>query len=64
MPVITDPEVVSAYDLQIHPDILSKCWDLYVTQKYDDAILNATKALEVAIRTKAHLSDDIVGADW
>jgi uncharacterized protein (TIGR02391 family) len=62
MPVMTDSEVVSAYDLQLHPDILSRCWDLYISQKYDDAILNATKALEVAIRAKARLSDDIVGA--
>ena len=64
-PIIPDievPIVVPANDIQLHPDILSRCWDLYTTQKYDDAILNATKAVEVAIRTKARPSDDIVGA--
>ena len=56
------PVVVPANDIQLHPDILSRCWDLYATQKYDDAILNATKVLEVAVRMKAHLPEDIVGA--
>ena len=49
-------------NLEIHPTIYAKCWDLYTNRRYDDAIVNATKALEVAIRTKARLSDDIVGA--
>ena len=65
-PIITDVEVPTdqpANDLQLHPDILSRCWDLYATQKYDDAILNATKALEVAIRTKAKLPQSCVGVD-
>ena len=50
-------------DLQLHPDIRSKCWDLYSAGKYDEAILNATKALEVAVRTKAKLPHDRLGAD-
>src|SRR5947209_10474145 len=54
--------VSEMWNLEIHPDIYAKCWHLYTARKYDDAILNATKALEVAIRTKARLSDDIVGA--
>jgi uncharacterized protein (TIGR02391 family) len=62
VPVMSTPTVVSANDLQLHSDILSRCWDLFIAQKYDDAILNATKALEVAIRTKTHLSHDIIGA--
>ena len=62
-PVITDLETVSANDIQLHPDIISRCWDLYATQKYDDAILNATKALEVAVRTKANLPQSCVGVD-
>lgn len=48
-PVITDLEAVSANDIQLHSDILARCWDLYLTQRYDDAILNATKAVEVAV---------------
>ncbi len=65
-PIIPDievPIVVPANDIQLHPDILSRCWDLYATQKYDDAILNATKALEVAVRTKANLPQSCVGVD-
>ena len=54
--------VSEMWNLEIHPEIYAKCWHLYTARKYDDAILNATKALEVAIRTKARLSDDIVGA--
>lgn len=50
-------------DLQLHPDIQSKSWDLYLAEKYDEAILNATKALEVAIRTKANLPQSCVGVD-
>ena len=49
-------------ELQLHPDIRSKCWDLYTAGKYDEAILNATKALEVAVRTKAGLANDVLGA--
>lgn len=63
IPVMTEPVVVFANDIQLHPDILSRCWDFYVTQKYDDAILNATKAVEVAVRTKAHLPQNYVGVD-
>ena len=50
-------------DLQLHPDIRSKCWDLYSTEKFDEAIFNATKALEVAVRTKARLPDKCTGVD-
>src|SRR6266496_4807784 len=60
---LTSSVVVSAEELQLHPDLLSKCWDLYTVSKYDDAILNATKALEVAVRTKAKLSQSCVGVD-
>jgi uncharacterized protein (TIGR02391 family) len=54
--------VSEGWNLEIHPEIYAKCWHLYTARKYDDAILNATKVLEVAIRTKARLSNDIVGA--
>lgn len=52
-----------AEELQLHPDILSICWDLYAAGKYDEAILNATKALEVAVRAKANLPQSCVGVD-
>jgi uncharacterized protein (TIGR02391 family) len=57
------PAVGSVEELQIHPDIRSKCWGLYINGKYDEAILNATKALEVAVRTKAKLPENCVGID-
>src|SRR3989442_8929683 len=49
--------------LEIHPEIYTKCWSLYTARKYDDAILNATKALEVAVRAKAKLPQSCVGVD-
>lgn len=54
--------VSEGWNLEIHPEIYAKCWHLYTARKYDDSILNATKSLEVAIRTKARLSNEIVGA--
>ncbi|MEO9028041.1 MAG: TIGR02391 family protein, partial [Ktedonobacteraceae bacterium] len=54
---------VSSQDLQLHADILTNCWEAYINGKYDYAILNATKAIEVAVRAKAKLPDHIVGAD-
>ena len=50
-------------NLEIHPTIYAKCWDLYTNRRYDDAIVNATKALEGAVRTKARLPLSLVGAD-
>ncbi len=54
--------VSEMWNLEIHPQIYARCWHLYDARRYDDAILNATKVLEVAVRTKAHLPADIVGA--
>jgi len=54
--------VSEMWNLEIHPEIYARCWHLYTARKYDDAILNATKVLEVAIRTKARLPGDVVGA--
>jgi uncharacterized protein (TIGR02391 family) len=47
----------------IHPDIRVKCWSLYLQGDYDNAVFNATKAIEVAVRRKAKQPDDAVGAD-
>src|SRR5260370_16801830 len=52
--------VSEMWNLEIHPQIYARCWHLYNARKYDDAILNATKVLEVAVPTKAHLPADIV----
>ena len=54
--------VSEMWNLEIHPEIYTKCWHLYTARKYDNAILNATKVLEVAVHTKARLSKDVVGA--
>src|SRR5260370_5861815 len=54
---------VSAQPVQLHPDIHAKCWSLYTQEDYDNAIFNATKAIEVSVRRKAKLPDEVVGAD-
>ena len=55
--------VSEMWNLEIHPEIYTKCWHLYTARKYDDAILNATKAVEVAVRTKAKLPQNCIGVD-
>jgi uncharacterized protein (TIGR02391 family) len=45
----------------LHPDIYEKCWSLYTLGDYDNAILNATKAIEVAVRKKSGLPDHLAG---
>lgn len=50
-------------DIRLHPDIYAKCWNLYTRADYDNAILNATKALEAAVRKKAGLADHVVGVE-
>ena len=55
--------VTEVGSLEIHPEIYAKCWSLYTARKYDDAILNATKALEVAVRIRAKLPQSCVGVD-
>lgn len=54
--------VSEMWNLEIHPEIYARCWHLFTARKYDYAILNATKVLEVAVRTKARLPNDVVGA--
>jgi len=54
---------ITAQYVQLHPDIHAKCWRSYIDEDYDTAILNATKAIEVAVRKKSNLPDHIVGAD-
>ena len=53
---------ISAQNIRLHPDIHIKCWNLYNQEDYDNAIFNATKAVEIAVRNKAQLPDDLVGA--
>src|SRR6266852_449189 len=62
-PYFRSSVAAQAEEPQLHPDIRSKCWDLYNDVKYDEAILNATKALEVAVRTRANLPQNCVGVD-
>jgi len=53
---------IPAQQVQLHPDIHTRCWGLYTQGDYDNAILNATKAIEVAVRKKSQVPDEIVGA--
>jgi uncharacterized protein (TIGR02391 family) len=50
-------------NLEIHPEIYTRCWHLYSARRYHDATLNATKALEVTVRTRAKLPPTCVGVD-
>ncbi len=50
-------------NLDIHPTLYAKCWGLYTKRQYEEAVLNAIKALEVAVRTKARLPLSLAGAD-
>ncbi len=63
--VINEPAVVvePVENLQLHPDIRAHCWDLYTVNNYDNAVLNATKLLEINVRRKAHLPLTQVGVE-
>lgn len=54
---------IPSQQVLLHPDIHARCWSLYTQGDYDSAILNATKAIEVAVRKKAQLADEVVGVD-
>jgi uncharacterized protein (TIGR02391 family) len=71
---LPDPSPISGVDtstessvllqqMTIHPDIYMKCWSLYTQGNYDNAILAATRAVEVAVRRRARLPDDLVGVN-
>jgi uncharacterized protein (TIGR02391 family) len=66
IPSITEPVNTDIYitaECTLHPDIYEKCWTLYKLEDYDNAILNATKAIEVTVRKKSGLSDHLIGVD-
>jgi uncharacterized protein (TIGR02391 family) len=60
---ISTESSVSLQQVTIHPDIYMKCWSLYTQGNYDNAILAATRAVEVAVRRRARLLDDLVGVN-
>jgi len=45
----------------LHPKVKEKCADHFYAQKYDDAILNACKVVEVLTRESAQLSENDIG---
>jgi len=45
----------------LSPKLRDKCADHFYLAKYDDAILNAAKVIEVAVREKSGLSDTDLG---
>lgn len=67
--MVSEPVSPSTYisvpvqEVSLHPDIYARCWQWYAAGDYDGAILNATKAIEVAIREKSKVSEDVVGAN-
>jgi uncharacterized protein (TIGR02391 family) len=58
-----NPALEMVEELQLHPDIRLQCWNLYTLGNYDNAVLNATKLLEVRVREKASLGSTVVGTD-
>jgi len=47
----------------LHPKLVEKCADHFLSGKYDDCILNAAKAVEVAVREAAGLSNADIGVN-
>jgi uncharacterized protein (TIGR02391 family) len=54
---------IPSQQILLHPDIHARCWSFYTQGDYDNAIFTATKAVEIAVRHKAQLPDDLVGAN-
>ena len=61
--VLSPESSIQPQQVVLHPDIQVRCWNLYTQGDYDNAILNATKAIEIAVRKKAQLPDEVVGID-
>ena len=61
-PVLPESSV-QPQQVVLHPDIQTRCWNSYTQGDYDNAILNATKAIEIAVRKKAQLPNEVVGID-
>ena len=47
----------------LHSKLVEKCADHFLAEKYDDCILNATKAVEVAVRDAAGLTNTDIGVN-
>ena len=47
----------------LNPQLIEKCADHFLSKKYDDCILNATKVVEVAVREAAALSNTDLGVN-
>ncbi len=45
----------------LHPQIAQKVWSAFIRGEYDTAVFQAFKEVEVAVRTKAGLSADLLG---
>ena len=45
----------------LHPTIREDVWSLYHRGKYDTAVFEAMKAVEVAVRAASHLPDSLLG---
>lgn len=64
MPSVPETPIINTSvtaECTLHPDIREQCWSLYEQGYYDNAILNATKAIEVAVRKKSGLPDHLAG---
>jgi len=46
---------------RFHPSIVQKCKELFENQRYDNAVFDAMKVVEDAVRSKSGLSPTDVG---
>lgn len=60
---LTSNSDVSNEPHKLHPRLKAKCLDHLIAGKYDDAILNAGKVIEVYTRTLANLEDTDIGVN-
>lgn len=47
----------------LHPQIARKIWSSFIRGEYDTAVFQAFKEVEVAVREKTGMADNIVGVD-
>jgi len=53
----------TSLEADLHPEILLHCRTRFDTQHYDDAVFNAYKALEAALRAKIGAAPDSIGVN-
>jgi len=47
----------------LHPKIVERAWEPFEHERYDDAVLNAMKVVEVEVRSKSGCDDEDIGVN-